>query len=487
MNPVPSWTHKDLVLVVILTVIALVLRIIALNEGMWFDEIATLINYVRLPVLEIIGRYDTLNNHILYTLFAHLSTGWFGESAWSVRLPAVVFGVATIPATYYLGRQLASRNEAFLASALLAFSHHHVWFSQNARGYTGLLLGAVILSILFIRLLSMEKPGYRLVLAYAIVAALATWIHLTAALVVIAHGFTWLVVISGQAWKGRIDLKPAAAQSLMLAGLFSLALYAGVLFQRWHRFDTAVVATQNQFVWTSTGWVLAEFVSAMNKAIPGDWPVILLGILTITTGIWVCLKRGAVTAGILILPVLVTLAFVSWFMNVIFPRFLFSSMVFFLLIAVIGGFTLCRLVLPMISTRAVTAIGLIIALATATMVPGAWKPKQDFIAAAEFVNEHRVPGDAVVCPGLTYTPLRVYLGLDCLRVRTETELIELEQTHSRTWFLYTFPIPLRNRMPDVWNKIHNDYHRVTRIKGTVGDGDIVIMLNSLEIEAEWNK
>ena len=174
INAVPSWTKKDLALVAILTIVALVLRIIGLNAGLSFDEILSLVRYIHLPAWEIIGRVGGPNNHILYTLLAHTSIGWFGESAWSIRLPAMVFGVATIPAAYYLGRQLASRNEAFLATAFLAVSYHHIWFSQSARGYTGLLLGTVLVSIFFIRLLTLEKPGYRPVLAYGIVAALAT-------------------------------------------------------------------------------------------------------------------------------------------------------------------------------------------------------------------------------------------------------------------------------------------------------------------------
>jgi hypothetical protein len=185
--------------------------------------------------------------------------------------------------------------------------------------------------------------------------------------------------------------------------------------------------------------VLAEFVNAMQKAIPGGWPLISLGILAMATGTAAYLKKGVVATGILILPVLITLVFIDRFIGVYFPRLFFSSMVFFLLIAVSGGFVLCQLVLPMISRRVVTVIGLIIALATATMVTGAWKPKQDFDAALTFINERRIPGDAVACAGLTHGPLRFYLGLDCVNVHSETELIELEQTHSRIWMLYTFP------------------------------------------------
>lgn len=480
LDPVPTWTHKDLVLVATLTFVAAVLRSIGLNEGLWFDEMMTAIHYVPLPAREIIGSFDSLNNHILYSLFAHLSSVLTGETAWSLRLPAALFGIATIPAAYYLGRQLFSRNEAFLASAFLAVSYHHIWFSQSARGYTGLLLGTVLASILFIRLLALKKPGYRSVFAYATIVALASWIHLTAALLVISHGMTWLAVIAAQRGKGKVDHKPAAAQAMLLAGLFSMVLYAPVLFQLLGIFDGTGVVPAQSIAWSDTGWVLAEFVRALNQAIPGGWPLISLGLLATATGIWDCLKQGVVTVGILILPVFVALVFITWFMNIIFPRFLFSSMVFFLLMTVRGGFVLSQTVLPMISKPVVLAVGLVVALATSTMVPRAWAPKQDFDTALAFVNKHRLTGDAVVCPGLTYMPLHMYLGMDCIDVRSSTELQAVEQAQARTWLLYTFPAHLQRYRPEVRRKIYDDYFLVTRISGTVGGGDIFIMLNSPE-------
>jgi uncharacterized membrane protein len=134
LNPAPPWTRLDLGLVAILVVAAGALRFIGLNEGLWYDEIETLLKFIPLTAGEIFGNYQSRNNHIFYSLLAHYSVGWFSESAWALRLPAALFGVATIPATYYLGRQLAPRHEALLASALLTASYHHVWFSQNARG-----------------------------------------------------------------------------------------------------------------------------------------------------------------------------------------------------------------------------------------------------------------------------------------------------------------------------------------------------------------
>jgi uncharacterized membrane protein len=47
--------------------------------------------------------------------------------------------VASIGALYLLGRAVAGPTEALFAAALMTVAYHHVWFSQNARGYSGLL------------------------------------------------------------------------------------------------------------------------------------------------------------------------------------------------------------------------------------------------------------------------------------------------------------------------------------------------------------
>jgi len=77
---------------------------------------------------------------------------------------------------------------------------------------------------------------------------------------------------------------------------------------------------------------------------------------------------------------------------------------------------------------------------------------------------------------VTHKGLHTYLGMDCDRVLTVPGLIELEKTHSGIWLLYAFPIYFQGEMPDLWMKVQNEYSRVKQIKGTVGGGDIIIML-----------
>jgi hypothetical protein len=146
------------------------------------------------------------------------------------------------------------------------------------------------------------------------------------------------------------------------------------------------------------------------------------------------------------------------------------------LIAVRGGFVMSRAVIPWLNIRQLTVIGLIIVLASAARVPAAWKPKQDFVAAANFIDTYRTDGDAVICISHAFQPLHDYLGVDCNQIVTLSELHNVEETHARTWMLYTFHDLLSHRKPDIWREIQNDYTPVTKFGSTVGNGNIFILL-----------
>ena len=67
---------------------------------------------------------------MLYTLLAQACTAMFGESAWSLRLPAAVLGVGGIWALFVFANQITNAREALASCALLTVSYHHIWFSS---------------------------------------------------------------------------------------------------------------------------------------------------------------------------------------------------------------------------------------------------------------------------------------------------------------------------------------------------------------------
>src|SRR5262249_24105119 len=136
---------------------------------------------------------DDQNNHLLYTLLARLSFLIFGESVWSLRLPAVLFGVGSIWAVYLFSCQVATWKEGLLSAGFLAFSYHHVWFSQNALGYTALLFWTLLSSWLIVR--AWREAKVELWLMYGLTTALGLLTHITMAFVVVGQGIAYLVSV----------------------------------------------------------------------------------------------------------------------------------------------------------------------------------------------------------------------------------------------------------------------------------------------------
>src|ERR1700724_2119637 len=53
--------------------VAALLRIVALNQQLWFDEIMTLLDSARDPISRIVTHYGGQNQHMLYSVLAHCS------------------------------------------------------------------------------------------------------------------------------------------------------------------------------------------------------------------------------------------------------------------------------------------------------------------------------------------------------------------------------------------------------------------------------
>ena len=221
---IPAWWIGAL------TLVALALRLVGLDSGLWVDEIYSLLGSFRRPLAQIVSEFPRDNQHPLYSVLAHISLVLLGESAWTLRLPAVLFGVASVPLLYALGTRVTTRREAFLAAALLTVSYHHIWFSQNARGYSALAFFALLSTSLLLR--GLERPRAGVYIGYGVAAALGAYTHLTMVFIVVGHALVITIRnlrrdTRGRRWRdGRWPWLGFA-----LAGAFTLLCYAPVLAQ----------------------------------------------------------------------------------------------------------------------------------------------------------------------------------------------------------------------------------------------------------------
>jgi len=162
-----------------------VLRLHALGaKSFWLDEIAS-VAIARTP--------SSWFWHWLWTEEGNMALYYVMLRPWleihlgeaTVRLLSVLPGIASIPVMYLLGKRLFDRNVGLLAALFLALNTCSVVYSQEARGYSWLLLGVVVSTYLFARLIA--RPTYAMASAYALAAGATFYFHYFGLLVPLAH------------------------------------------------------------------------------------------------------------------------------------------------------------------------------------------------------------------------------------------------------------------------------------------------------------
>lgn len=128
-------------------------------------------------------------------LYYLLERSWdelFGGSIAARRSLGALFGLLTIPAIYWLCRELSSRGLAFalIATALFAVSPFELQYTQQAREYTLWGLMCVVSSALFLR--ACRTNSAVAWIAYTISIALGMYAHTFFLFVIAAHAITAL-------------------------------------------------------------------------------------------------------------------------------------------------------------------------------------------------------------------------------------------------------------------------------------------------------
>jgi uncharacterized membrane protein len=162
------------------TGIALLLRLHDLGRlSLWLDEGITAYK-ISLPIQKLFAYTELDNVPPLYYLVLHVFRSWI-HSDFALRLPSALFGVATIPVLFLIGRALFESRVAVLSCFLLSLSTFHVWFSQEARSYCLYYL-CFALSLLFLVRWNRSIESSRDWWGYVLFSSLMAYTHSTAIL-----------------------------------------------------------------------------------------------------------------------------------------------------------------------------------------------------------------------------------------------------------------------------------------------------------------
>ena len=445
-----------------------------LDDGLWFDEIVTYFHYARLPFGQILLIYDDQNQHILYSLLAHAAFVAFGEGAWALRLPAVLFALGSVWALFMLGRLVSNTVEALLASALMAFSYQLVWFSQNARGYTGLLFLTLLSSWLFLR--GLREARRRLWLLYAGSVALGMYIHMTMLFVVAGHFLMYVLACATQrprAWRQRWDVLLCG---FGLSGLLTFQLYALVVPQVLNAFAQAKVLGHP---WTQPAWAVLEFARGLQMSLSATG-VVLAALAVFAAGLWSFARTDPAVVQLLLLPTLICAVVKFGMGHHLWPRSFFFAFGFIVLVVIRGATVFGQMVAARLGLRTKagevlgTVLSLAVILVSARSIPFAYGPKQDFAGALAFVQARRAPADALVTVGLAALAYRTMYPAAAQEVKSVAALAAVRAAAPQTWLLYTLAFELQDADPELWATIERDFVVEKQFPGTLGGGAVFV-------------
>jgi uncharacterized membrane protein len=453
-----------------ITIVGLGLRLININSGLWYDEVFNLVEYVRHPVLNIISEFRSTNNHLLYSLLAHFSISIFGEHAWSLRLPALVFGVGSIPLIFLLGDAFGRRREGILAACLLAVSYHHIWFSQNGRGYTVLLFCTLLATWLFVQVIQNRRSA--MVIAYGVTAAIGTYAHLTMILIVMSHALLWAFWLWSR--KDQSDWRSdasAAVSAVSLAAVGTVLLYLPLIPQVLSVF---LSPPQSTVTFVTPTWAVLETIKGLIVGL-GGIGLLAGGVLGVAglVGYW---RQSRFTAAILVVPCVVTVLGIVASGTAIRPRFFFALLGFVLLVVVRGAMVLGERLMATAKwgrgDQAGTAFAGVLILFSLASLPYLYRyPKQDFEGTIRFIEDNRLGGEQIGTGGLASYPLERYYGLPSTRVETIEEFGALHRPGKAAWLVYSFPEYMDGQVVEA---IEEGCSLEVVLQGTLGGGEIII-------------
>jgi len=186
---------RDNYLLLIIILLGLILRIYDIGgESLWLDEFISL-KFARLDLGGIIGRiyYDSENNPPLYFMFLHYWIVLFGDSEASLRMTTVVFNTASIIVLYMLGRALFNKKTGLLASLIFSVSAYQIYYSQEARAYSLMVLLGLLSLLFLVRL--MNKFDLRSAFGYVLFSGLLLYTHYYGLLIIAAENLYFFSIM----------------------------------------------------------------------------------------------------------------------------------------------------------------------------------------------------------------------------------------------------------------------------------------------------
>ena len=396
-----------------ITLLGAFLRIYELGEwSFWGDEMFT-----------VSGQEDGFNYSLfrqsISSVLIQTVTAVNGVSEWNARIIPAVIGIITIPVLFFMVKKLFDGPTALLTALLLALSPWHLYWSQNARFYTALLLFYSLALFFFHLGIEHDKPWYLLLcLIFLGFAAKERLLALFFLPVILVYAIL-LYLLSYEKPKGwryrslAIFVVPGLLGSLFFVGPYLLNLPAWM---------SGFGFSNNSPFWLAGGF--AFYVGL---------PVICL---SFAGGAYLILQKsrtGLLLTVSAVLPLLIILVIAPFHYTA--NRYAFISLTSFLALAAISITTLIKKAEWPVH---LLALGALLIVVVAPLGEDALYylyqngNRDNWKAAFSYVQHHMDPSD-IVASGNSQL-MEYYLSAETLSF-AQIDFNELEAQDRRVWFV----------------------------------------------------
>jgi len=265
------------VLLGIIILLSLCLRFYDLGgESYWYDEII-MVRVAQDNIWTIVegGRPP------LYIIPSHFWIKLFGTEEFATRSLSAIFGAASIPVIYLIGRELFDRKVGLIGAFLMAVSQFQIYYSQDFRYYSLFVL-ITLLSFYFF-LIALRSRHLGNFLFYVLFSVLLFYTHTFGVFVIGAQNLYFLLT-----WKSnrRLAIPWIISQAIIIVAIMPRVLAS---------LDKVVEGKSGPMNWLPEPSVWAPLLTLRNFIGAGldypSWKTLITGIaffviVTITYIIW---------------------------------------------------------------------------------------------------------------------------------------------------------------------------------------------------------
>ena len=216
-----GWPREALVALALVIALGALLRLVGLDiQPLAHDEMSSVVRSAYDGLRSVIDEGVRPDVHPPgFQVVLYFVERWWGDAAAQVRLPSALAGVAAIPALAWVGSILVGWRLGLGAAALLSVSWTGVYYSQEARAYSLLMMGVIVATGCWLQL-QRSVPGRRAWMwcgLYALAATFCAYVHYFG-LLMVALLSGWLLL--------RAAVRRGPVAPMVVASVLLLVAYA---------------------------------------------------------------------------------------------------------------------------------------------------------------------------------------------------------------------------------------------------------------------